>query len=403
MNSWLESYKMYRFTASPTRDLSISDLRIALINYICAKQSDKLFIVRMEDIDKAKNIESKDAEILDILSIFGLNYDYLYYQSENFKYHLQLASSLMDKGLAFACFCKEDELQDGTCAKECNNISQEELLNNNLPFTIRLKNQDENFLIMSQQKYPTANFANACDDMLQGITHIIKEDAHILDTPRQELIRVSLGYTQDIKYSHLPTLINEKDDTSSVKWLLNQGFLPEAIVNYLLLLGNTPPKEIFTQSEAIEWLKLDEISKTPLKFDIKKLKAINAQHIMMMPELELSKIIGYSSTDIGKLAKLYAKQVSTTFEIKEKIDGVFSLKTSQEYSQELDTLKQIVKNAPYFEKFEEFKNHLMSESKMQGENFFKTLRIMLTANENGLEELEEVYEHIKNYLLEIAR
>lgn len=394
---------MYRFTTSPTRDLSISDLRIALINYICAKQSNKLFIVRMEDIDKAKNIESKDAEILDILSIFGLNYDYLYYQSENFKYHLQFASSLMDKGLAFACFCKEDELQDGTCAKECNNISQEELLNNNLPFTIRLKNQDENFLIMSQQKYPTANFANACDDMLQGITHIIKEDAHILDTPRQELIRVSLGYTQDIKYSHLPTLINEKDDTSSVKWLLNQGFLPEAIVNYLLLLGNTPPKEIFTQSEAIEWLKLDEISKTPLKFDIKKLKAINAQHIMMMPELELSKIIGYSSTDIGKLAKLYAKQVSTTFEIKEKIDGVFSLKTSQEYSQELDTLKQIVKNAPYFEKFEEFKNHLMSESKMQGENFFKTLRIMLTANENDLEELEEVYEHIKNYLLEIAR
>jgi len=163
---------MYRFAPSPTGDMHIGNLRVALFNFICAKQSGDMFIVRMEDTDKAKNIENKDKEILDILAIFGITYDSLYYQSENLKYHLQFASALMSKGKAFACFCKTDK-----CSGKCVNISQDELLNNNLPFTIRIKKpmdeisfkdtiKDEiafksedvdSFVIMKKDKYPTYN------------------------------------------------------------------------------------------------------------------------------------------------------------------------------------------------------------------------------------------------------
>ena len=95
---------MFRFVASPARDLHIRDLRIALLNYLCAKQSLSPFIVRIADIDKKSLLEGKDDEILETLKLFGLTYDYLYYQSENFKYHLQFASTLLDKKKAFICF-----------------------------------------------------------------------------------------------------------------------------------------------------------------------------------------------------------------------------------------------------------------------------------------------------------
>jgi len=186
---------MYRFAPSPTEDLHVNSLRIALFNFICAKQSGDMFVVRIEDTDKKKNIEGKDQEILELLAIFGITYDSLYYQSENFKYHLQFASYLMDKKKAFACFCKEDELKSEKYSGKCLHVSEEELLNNNLPFTIRIKKPEnsitfkdtikgkmnfsaedvDSFVIMKKEKYPTYNFACAIDDMIQGIKYIIRE------------------------------------------------------------------------------------------------------------------------------------------------------------------------------------------------------------------------------------
>lgn len=384
---------MYRFAPSPTRDLHIEDLRNALFNYICAKQNDKKFLVRIEDINKIKNIDGKDQEILDILAICGMKYDYLYYQSENFKYHLQFASSLMDKGLAFACFCTTEE---DPYSGKCINISQQELLNNNLPFTIRIKkpkdsmqikdtlqgdvtfksDEVDSFVIMTQEKYPTYNFACACDDMLQGISHVIRGKEHLCDAARQELVRSSLGFNDKINYTHLPSIVSDED--ISVKSLIDQGFLPEAIINYLISITNKTPKEIFTLDEAIEWFSLEDISNESVKFDIEKLKLINREHIKLLDEMELSKIIGYSSKDIGKLAKLYTKEANTTFEIKEIVDDIFAKKSSETYKDELEKLKAIVKDAPYFEKFDDFKTHLIKESDLEGENFLNPLSILIT-------------------------
>lgn len=413
---------MYRFAPSPTGDMHIGDLRVALFNYMCAKQSGDMFIVRMEDTDKAKNIEGKDDEILDILSIFGITYDNLYYQSENFKYHLQFASSFMDKGKAFACFCTDEELKADKYSGKCLHVSKEEVLNNNLPFTIRIKKPEEkitftdtlkgqlsfegddvdSFVIMTQNKYPTYNFACATDDMLQGVKYIIRDEDHLSNTPKQEFIRKSLGYSEEIKYTHLPVILNKSDDESSVKWLLDQGYMPEAIINYLILLGNKVPTQIFTFAEALSWFELKNISKSSVKFDIDKLRFINREHIKLVENVELSKRLGYSCASIGKLAKLYTEEGSTTAEIKVKIDTIFAPKNSEDYKEGLDKLKGIVKDAPYFESFDEFEKYLGQKSKLKGGNFSTPLRILLTGHESG-PNLTEVYPLIKNYLQEITK
>lgn len=418
---------MYRFSALLSQDLHVNELRLALISYICAKQANDMLIVRIEDSNKVKGAEEKDHETLQILQACGIKYDTLYYQSNNFKYHLQFASSLMDKGLAFACFCsptlleaketkakKEGKLYsyDGTCI----NISRQELLNNNKPFTIRIKRpkqsisfndtlggemtfspeEVDSFIIMNQAKYPTHNFGCACDDMLQGVSFIIAQEKDILEIPRQELIRKSLGYNETLRYAHLPNL----EEDYSVKSLLEQGFLPEAIVNYLLSLGNNTPQEIFSLNDAVSWFSLQNI--TSEAFDINKLTALNKVYIQAMDELKLSSLVGYSSNDIGKLAKLYLQEVGTIALLKEKIDAIFSQKNSEEYEQELATLKSLIRKAPYMETFEEFQAYLMEQSGLIEETFLHVIRILLTGKQNG-PKLEDLYNLIKNYLGEIAR
>lgn len=431
---------MYRFAPSPTGNMHIGNLRVAIFNYICATQNNEKFIIRIEDSDKKRNIEGKDRDILDILAIFGIAYDDVYYQSKNLKYHLQFASSLMDKKKAFACFCTEEALEHERdrskkqkkayrYSGKCLHVSEEELLDNNLSFTIRIKkpqtnitfkdtikgdmnfNGDEidSFIIMRKDKYPTYNFACATDDMIQGVTHIIRGEDHISNTPKQELIRRSLGYEKKIKYTHLPIILNtigkkmsKRDDVSSAKWLLDQGYMPEAIINYLTLLGNKTPTEIFSLKEALEWFKLKNISKSPAQFDIDKLRFINREHIKLIDDIELSKRIGFTGVNIGKLAKLYTQQCSTTAEIKDKIDTIFAPKNSDNYQENLNVLKAIFKKAPYFEEFDEFKKYLSEKSGLKSKNFFKPLRILLTGQESG-PNLAEIYPLIKDYLKDIVK
>jgi len=242
---------------------------------------------------------------------------------------------------------------------------------------------------MSVDKYPTHNFACAIDDMLQGVTHVISSEKYLFDMPRQEHIRKSLGYNETITYANLPMISGDSsskiEDENSVRWLLDQGFLPEAIINYLVLLGNSTPKEIFT-----------------MKFDMDKLRDINVQHIKLLSDAELAKRIGYSGNGIGKLAKFYTKEANTTYEIKQKIDAIFAIKKApQESAENLEILKKIVQNTPFFDDFDEFKKYLIKKSGF--EDFFdKLLRILLTNNENGTEPAQ-MYPFIKHYLKEIAK
>ncbi|MDX1807938.1 MAG: glutamate--tRNA ligase [Sulfurospirillaceae bacterium] len=380
---------MFRFSPSPTGDMHIGNLRAAIINFICARQRNDKFIVRIEDIDKARNIEGKDQDILNILKICGISYDDLYYQSNNFKYHLQFASKMLDEKKAFMCFCTPEELEaKEKMAKEsskaykydgkCENLSSKEILESTKSFVIRIKKPDQDisfsdavkgdltfeqeslesldsFVIMNTDKYPTYNFACAIDDMLQGITYIIRGEDHLSNTPKQEHIRQSLGYNESVTYAHLPAILDNdgkkmsaRDDGSSVQWLLDQGYLPEAIVNYLILLGNKTPKEIFTLEEALDWFEIESLSKSSEKFDIDKLKFVNRSHILLLDDSDLAKRIGYKDAKIGKIAKLYTEEESTILEIKEKIDSLLLVKNiDEEFSNngpKLAVIDPLIKN-----------------------------------------------------------
>ena len=372
--------------------LSICDLRKALLSYLYAQQAHDQLVVRLE---------STDDVALEMLLLFGISYQHLYYQKDNFKYHLQFASTLLDRKKAFICFCSEEKVSfyDGTC----EHLSSEEILNNPNPFVIRMKKQNDDgdsFIIMDTHKYPTSVFARAYDDMLQGISHVIQEENDKEDASKEAYIRHALGYDQAIDYTYVAPL---HDANSDVKKLLDEGFMPEAITNYLLLLGNTTPVEIFTLKEAIGWLKIETSSTSSLHFDTDRLSLINREHIKRLSDMELSKRLGYACENIGKLAKMYTKEASTTHEIKQKIDAIFAKKEPRlEDKEQSLRIQKLILEAPYFEAFDDFSAYLLKTSGLNSDVLLNVVRFWITGSETN-SKLDEVYPLIKNYLKEIVR
>lgn len=429
---------MYRFAPSPTGDMHIGNLRAALINYLCSLQDKSGFVLRIEDTDKERNIEGKDAEIMAILKEFGVEWQTLYYQSKNLKFHQEFAHKLLSEGKAFLCFCDEETLAakkekakaegkpyryDGAC----ENLSADEVFNNPRPAVVRLKipkdadfsftdgikgrvefdaSNFDSFVLLRADKTPTYNFACAIDDMLEGVTCVIRGEDHVSNTPRQNLIRTALGYTEQIKYAHLPIILNKagqkmskRENSSSVKWLLESGYTPEAIANYLLLLGNKTPCEIFTLDEAMKWFSIDKLSKSPAKFDEDKLAQINREHIKRASDERL-KALGIPKP---ALARFYTQESSLIPEIKEKISAIYSKKQiSDEWGENSRILKEkILEFKEFPETFKEFQSELSSKSGLKGKNFFMPLRLLLTGVEHG-PELSELYALIKDDLREIV-
>jgi len=435
---------MLRFAPSPTGDMHIGNLRVAILNYIIAKQLKEEFLVRIEDTDKARNIEGKDEEIMLLLEKFALNKDQTYHQSEHLHIHQTFAIRLLEEKKAFVCLCSDEELElDRENSKnsgiayrysgKCEHLTQESyksLKQSGQKFVVRLKkplesivnhdvikgdistapNEVDSFVILRADGTPTYNFACASDDMISDISMVIRGEDHLSNTPKQIHIKNLLGYTQEVRYAHLPIILNDsgkkmskRDDASSVKWLLMEGFIPDAIINYLILLGNSKvPKEIFTLPEAIEWFKLEDISKSAARFDIDKLRFINREHLKNMDNKKLSTIFGFADSNIGVLAKLYLDEYSTIKELDEKLKAIFKPKdfSSNEWSEQITKLKEIISSLDMIEDYTTFKNTLSSKSALKGKNLFKPMRLLLTGSEHG-PELSEVYPLIKPYLLEI--
>ena len=428
---------MLRFAPSPTGDIHIGNLRVAIFNYIVSKQLNENLIIRIEDIDIEKNIEGKDKEILEILNLFSIEYKSVMHQSDSLKYHQKMALQLMTQKKAYACFCsdskldelKKESIKDGKPFKYdgfCETLSDETVLNTNAPFTVRIKKPEHNikftdllkgdfdyapfdvdsFIILRQDKTPTYNYACAVDDMIMDISLVIREEAHVSDTPKQIHIRESLGYTKEIKYVHLPIILNAltgENDTSSVKWLIDEGFLPSAIANYLVLMGNNTPTEIFTLEEAISWFKIENVSKDSTKFDIDKLRFINKKHLETMDDMRLSKILGFADTDIGKLGKVFLEETSTIKEIKERVVKIFAQKDSYEgLQEEFLKVKECLQKAPFFNDFEELKKYISKQTNLEDDNLLKPLKYILTGA-NDVVNISDIYPLIKNYLGEIIK
>lgn len=429
---------MLRFAPSPTGDMHIGNLRVAIFNYIVSKQRDEGLLIRIEDTDKERNIEGKDAEIIAILDLFGIKYQEVIYQSNNLRFHSAMAIDLLHKKSAFNCFCssivlkqkREDAIKNKVAYRyddTCASLPAELVIDNPNPFSVRVKKPDhaisikdhikgditfeakdiDSFIILREDKTPTYNFACAVDDMLGDISIVIRGEDHVTNTPKQQHIRDLLGYTKKVEYAHLPIILNtegkkmsKRDDASSVKWLLEEGFLPSAIANYLVLIGNKTPKEIFSIDEAIEWFSLSNISKSPTRFDIDMLRHINKEHIKLLSDKELSTYVGFADSDIGALAKIYLEEASTTKELKEKISAIFAPKDIS--SDEAKLLAKSIKEAPFFEEYNDFKNYLLEKTALKGKNLFKPLRLLLSNAEHG-PDISLIYTHIKNYLGEVVK
>ncbi|MEA2111166.1 MAG: glutamate--tRNA ligase [Campylobacterota bacterium] len=432
---------MLRFAPSPTGDMHIETLRIALFNAIISIQRDEPLIVRIEDGDQENNIEGKDKELIGLLSLFNIEYRDVIHQSNHLKYHRTMALQLLHDKRAFSCFCTPAELDaKREVAKKnseayhyddtCTYLRAEETIDNMNPFTIRLRRPEkeitvvdkvqgettfstfdvDSFIIMSQNKYPTHNFASAVDDMISDISLVIRSADYIDDTPRQIAIRNALGYDKDVQYAHLPIMLNsegkkieEQDNTSNVKWLLEEGYLPEAISNYLILIGNKTPTEVFTLKEAVDWFKLESISKSPAHFDIEKLRWINREHLKRLDAKELSRYVGFADDDIGALAKIYLEEVGTLKELRSKIEPIFAPKEIPEvYEESVDTLRCAIKEAPYFDEYGDFEKHIKNVSGLKDTLYLKSLYLVLTGTQDG-PEIANIYKHLKNYLAEVVK
>jgi len=433
---------LLRFAPSPTGDMHIGSLRVALFNHILSKQLNEELLIRIDDADKEKNIEGKDKEILETLSLFSIGYTRVVNQSDNVKYHTQMAMKLLLDNKAFNCFCSDEALeQDREKAKLekkpysysgfCETISDEAKFNCNAPFVVRLKKPSSNIqftdvikgeftyepddvdsvIILNKDKSPTSIFAGSVDDMLYDISTIIREENQLVNTPKQIHIRESLGYDKQMKYIHLPLLLNSEsenvlsinDDYYSVDYLIKEGYLPVAIANYLILLGYDHPKEIFDIEEAIEWFDIDKVSKSSVIFDINKLNYINQEHMKMLENMRFSKILGFADEDIGELGKLYIGECSTIKEIKEKIQTIFSeKKTLKNFQEEFKLLKECLQKAPFIEEFVKLQKYITDNTGLKGEKLSIPLSYALTGTKNE-KKLSEIYPLIRNYLGELVK
>lgn len=421
---------MLRFASSSTGTLHAGELRIALINYIVARQREEGFFLRIDDGGSDEKIRVQAMEIPPILEKFAIQADQTLYESETLRRYQQLAVRLVEEKKAFVCLCDEEH----SCTRRCDTMSREEILQireKNLPYTLRMRKPSEkiayrdllrgetvatpaevdHFVILKADGTPGRDFALACDDMMSGTTLVIGEESRIPHAARQIHVRQTLGYSETIDYAHLPPLqkeqggvLSHREEEYSVKKLLLDGFLPDAIINYLLLLGYEAPTELFTLPEAIEWFDLNKLSTEPVRFHLSKLRRLNREHLLRMDDRALSRTFRFADPDIGKIAKLYLHTGAATLkELQEHISTLFSPKSCEgPHAEAMRTLSALILEAPMMERYEEFVRYLEERSGLHGDGLYIPLRLLMTGSFEGPDP-SEIYPLLNPYLTEIVR
>jgi len=369
-----------RFAPSPTGRMHVGNLRTALYAYLITKHEDGDFILRIEDTDQERQVEGAVDIIYRTLQKTGLVHDEgpdkdggvgPYVQSERFQegLYLKYAKELVDKGEAYYCFCDKERLESlkQTVAgkeiiiydKHCLNLSKEEVeanLKKGLPYVIRQNNPTtgtttfkddiygditvenselDDMILIKSDGYPTYNFANVVDDHLMGITHIVRGNEYLSSTPKYNRLYEAFGWEVP-EYIHCPLITNEEHQKlskrsghSSYEDLLEQGFLSEAVVNFVALLGWSPSDntEVFTLEELVKAFDYHHISKSPAVFDYTKLKWMNGEYIKAMDFEQffniakpyLKEVIS-KDYDFKKIARLVQSRIEIFPDMKELID-----------------------------------------------------------------------------------
>lgn len=390
-----------RFAPSPTGYMHIGNLRTALFAYLIAKKQDGDFILRIEDTDQERYVEGAVDVIYDTLRVAGLNWDEgpdiggpvgPYVQSERMGMFKSYAEKLVKTGHAYYCFCDKERLASLKTEvvegkeitlydKHCLHLSKEEIEANlaaGKPFVIRQNIPNEgtttfhdelygditvenaeldDMILIKSDGYPTYNFANVVDDHTMNITHVVRGNEYLSSAPKYQRLYDAFGWESPV-YIHLPLITDEnhkklskRSGHSSFEDLLEQGFLSEAVVNYIALLGWSPEdnREIFTLDELIKEFDYHRISKSPAVFDYTKLKWMNGEYIKAMDfdrfyemaEPYLREVI-HKDMDLKKIAAMVKTRIEVFPEIRDHIDFFEEL---PEYDIAMYTHKKMKTNA----------------------------------------------------------
>jgi len=325
-----------RFAPSPTGYLHLGSARTALFNWLYARHANGRFLLRIEDTDKARSEARYLDEILEDLAWLGMNWDAPpIFQSERFGLYKQKAEELLSQGKAY----REGEaiifrMPAGRA------IDVEDMIHGRITFqTDTIKDQ----VLIKSDGSPAYNFSCVVDDAWLGITHILRGDDHISNTPKQILFYEALGLNAP-RFGHMPLImgadgakLSKRHGGVSVQEYKQEGFLPEALANYLFLLGWTPPTEteIHPLAEAAKLFEISAMNDVQAKFDIQKLQWINGEYIMKKPTSELLPLIksqvlreGWSLAGIpdeylSRLIDLYKIRIKTFHEFGELTESFF--------------------------------------------------------------------------------
>ena len=408
-----------RFAPSPTGRMHVGNLRTALYEYLIAKHEGGDFILRIEDTDQERFV----ADALDIIyrtmKTAGLEHDegpdkdggfgpYVQSERQASGIYLEYAKKLVEKGEAYYCFCDEERLASLKQVigdkeiivydKHCLHLSKEEVqqkLDSGMPYVIRQNNPKEgtttfhddiygditvenaeldDMILIKSDGFPTYNFANVIDDHLMNITHVVRGNEYISSSPKYQRLYDAFGWESPV-YIHLPLITDEnhkklskRSGHSSFEDLMEQGFIAEAVVNYIALLGWSPEdnNEIMSLQELIEKFDYHHINKSPAVFDIVKLKWMNGEYIKAM-----------DNEKFYEIAMPYIKEVITKdYDLKKVLDLV---KTR------IEVLPDIAGLIDFFEELPDYDIAMYTHKKMK------------TNSENSLEVLKELLPILENH------
>ncbi len=390
-----------RFAPSPTGRMHVGNLRTALYAFLLTKHEGGDFILRIEDTDQERYVEGAVEIIYRTLQETGLVHDegpdkdggcgpYVQSERQEAGIYLEYAKKLVEKGEAYYCFCDKERLESlkrtvagkeiTTYDKHCLSLSKEEVeakLAAGIPYVIRQNNPTEgtttfedeiygditvdnseldDMILIKSDGFPTYNFANVVDDHLMGITHVVRGNEYLSSSPKYNRLYDAFGWDVPV-YVHCPlitdenhTKLSKRSGHSSFEDLIEQGFLTEAVVNFVALLGWSPAdnQEIMTLDELIEKFDYRHMSKSPAVFDYTKLKWMNGEYIKAMDfdkfyemALPYMKEVISKDYDFKKIAKLVQSRIEIFPEIKEHIDFFEAL---PEYDTAMYTHKKMKTN-----------------------------------------------------------
>ncbi len=454
-----------RFAPSPTGFMHLGGLRTALYAFLYAKHNGGDFILRIEDTDRERFVDGALEVIYSSLINSGLKYDEgpdvggnfgPYTQSERKEMYMDYAKKLIDLGGAYYCFCSKERLESLTDEngnrkydKHCLKISKEEAeerIKNGEPFVIRqnipengvssyedliygtievdFSDLEDNILIKSDGM-PTYNFANVIDDHLMQISHVIRGTEYLSSTPKYNLMYDAFGWKRPV-YIHLPTIMKDQTRKLSKRYgdanfddFINKGYLEEAIINYVALLGWCPKNnaEKMTIPEMIELFDLTGISKSPSIFDDTKLRWLNSEYLKAMSDEEFvlraepffKNSAVYGKFDINKIAKLIKTRIEILSDIPNAVDFIANYKdfdislyenakqkSSVEVAKEL--LPEIITKIQTIDNFENSVifstlSEIATLKEIKTKTLFYVMRIALTGLEitpGGATELAEI-------------